>query len=182
MKIPETIEAGPIRLQRWSVDLADELDQAINESLPELMRFMPWATADHDLEATTSYLVQSHSEWDSGENFSYAMLTSQGDVVGGCGLMSRRGPGVYEIGYWVHSAHAGKGYATAAALALTQVGLGQPGIDRIEIHHDIDNPASGRVAAKAHLHEVGSIEAEKKAPGDSGTHLVWARRRPGIEA
>jgi len=97
-EIPETIDAGPITLQRWTVDLADDLDRAINESLPELMRFMPWASADHDLEATTGYLVQSWGEWENGENFSYAMRTTQGQVVGGCGLMSRRGPGVFEIG------------------------------------------------------------------------------------
>jgi len=177
MELPETIDAGAITLQRWTVDRADDLDRAINESLPELIPFMPWATADHDLDDTTGYLAASHSEWDGGENFNYAMLTPQGHVVGACGLMSRRGPGVFEIGYWVHSAHAGKGYATAAASALTEAGLGQPGIERVEIHHDVDNPASGRVAAKAGFHEVGLIEVEMKAPGDSGTHLVWARRR-----
>jgi len=94
--------------------------------------------------------------------------------------MSRQGPGVFEIGYWVHSARAGKGYATAAALALTEAGFALPGIDRIEIQHDVDNPASGRVAAKAGFHEQGPIEVETKAPGQSGTHLVWARRRPQL--
>jgi ribosomal-protein-serine acetyltransferase len=121
MTIPETIEAGPITLQRWTVDRAEELDQAINESLPELMAFMPWAGADHDLEATTGFLVQSWGEWERGESFSYAIRTPRGEVVGGCGLMSRRGPDVYEVGYWVRSAHAGRGYATAAAAALAEV-------------------------------------------------------------
>jgi len=178
MEIPETIDAGPITLRRWTVDRADDLDQAIRESLPELMPFMPWATADHDRDATKGYLERSHNEWDNGENFNYAMLTPEGDVVGSCGLMSRQGPGVFELGYWVHSAHAGKGYATACAFALTEAGLGWPGIDRVEIHHDVDNPASGRVAAKAGFHEVGPIEAEKKAPRASGTHLVWAFHHP----
>jgi ribosomal-protein-serine acetyltransferase len=177
MQIPETINAGPITLQRWTMDRADDLDRAINESLPQLMRFMPWATADHDHEATTSFLTQSRKEWDEGENFNFAILTAQGSVAGGCGLMSRRGPGVLEIGYWVHSAQAGKGYATAATLALTEVALRQPGIDRLEICHDVDNPASGRVAAKAGFHELGPVEREKKAPGDSGTDLVWVRNR-----
>jgi ribosomal-protein-serine acetyltransferase len=180
MWIQETIDVGPITLQRWTVDRANDLDQAIRESLPELKLFMPWATAGHDLDVTTGYLVRSHSEWDSGENFNYAMLTPHGDVVGSCGLMSRRGPGVLEIGYWVHSAHVSKGYATAAALALTDTGLGQPGIERVEIYHDVDNPASGRVAAKAGFHELGPIEVEKKAPSDSGTLLVWTRRRPRL--
>jgi len=160
MEIPETIDAGPITLQRWTVDRVDDLHQAIRESLPELVRFMPWATADYDLDATKAFLERSHSEWDDGENFNYAMLTPEHHVVGACGLMSRQGPGVFEIGYWVHSARAGKGYATAAALALTEAGFALPGIDRIEIHHDVDNPASGRVAAKAGFHEQGPIEVE----------------------
>jgi ribosomal-protein-serine acetyltransferase len=176
MEMPENINAGPIMLQRWTVDRADNLDQAIRESLPELMAFMFWATADHDFDATRGYLEGSRSEWDNGENFNYAILTREGDVVGSCGLMSRQGPGVLEIGYWVHSAHAGKGYATAAASALRETGLGWPGIDRVEIHHDVDNPASGRVAAKAGFHELGPVAAERKAPRDSGTHLVWACR------
>ena len=178
MMFPETLAEGPITLQRWTVDRADDLDRAINESLPDLTPFMPWAGADHDLEATTNFLMQSHSEWESGENFNYAILTPQGDVVGGCGLMSRQGPEVLEIGYWVHSGHAGKGYATASVVALTEAGLNVPGIDRVEIHHDVDNPASGRVAAKAGFHEVGVVAAQKKAPSDSGSHLVWACRCP----
>jgi hypothetical protein len=57
---------------------------------------MAWASAEHDLEATTSYLVQSRSEWDSDENFGYAMLTRRDDVVGACTLVTRRGPDVCE--------------------------------------------------------------------------------------
>ena len=85
---------------------------------------------------------------------------------------------MYEIGYWVHSAYVGRGYATAVALVLAEAGLGEPGIDRVEIHHDLDNPASGRVAAKAGFHEVRRLTVEKKALCDSGTHLVWARTLP----
>jgi len=178
--MPETIEAGQIRLQRWTVDRRDDLFQAIRESLPELTPFMPWATAGYDLDAAMGYLERSRREWDNGENFNYAILTPECDVAGSCGLLTRQGPGVLEIGYWVHSAHAGKGYATAAALALTEAGLVQPGIHRVEIHHDVDNPASGRVAAKAGFHELGTIDAEKKAPSDSGAHLVWVCRRPHL--
>lgn len=174
MDIPETLDAGPVMLQRWTLERADDLDRAINESLTELIPFMPWATPDHDPEATTLFIVRSHEEWDTGENFNYAMLVPAGDVVGGCGLMTRLGPGLYEIGYWVHSAYAGKGYATAAVLALTRAGLAQPGIDGVEIRHDADNPASGRVAAKAGFQEMGRIDAEKNAPGESGTMVVWA--------
>lgn len=178
MTIPETLEVGPITLQRWTPDLAGDLHRAVLESMPELVRFMHWATRDYGLDEAKDYLRLSSSEWAGGETFNFAMLTPQRDVVGSCGLMSRRGPTVYEIGYWVHSAYAGRGYATAVALVLAEAGLGEPGIDRVEIHHDLDNPASGRVAAKAGFREAGRLRVEKKAPCDSGTHLVWARRLP----
>jgi ribosomal-protein-serine acetyltransferase len=180
MMIPETIDAGPVTLQRCTADHASDLDQAINESLPELMPFLPWATADHGLEATTSYLVESQSNWDKGVSFNYALLTPDGEVVGSCGLLTRQGPDVFEIGYWIHSSYAGRGYATAVSLALAEIGLAQPEIDCVEIHHDVKNPASGRVAAKAGFRQVRSIEVERKAPGESGTHLVWERSRPSL--
>ncbi|MEO6142956.1 MAG: GNAT family N-acetyltransferase [Dermatophilaceae bacterium] len=175
--MPETIDAGPITLRRWTVDRADDLNQAIRESLPQLMSFMPWATTDHDMVDTMDYLERSNLEWDDGENFNYAILTAEGDVVGSCGLMSRQGPGVLEIGYWIHSAHSGQGFATAATSALAEAGLARPGIGRVEIHHDVDNTASGRVAAKAGFQELGQTPAERQAPRDSGTHLVWVIRR-----
>ena len=174
----ETIDAGPITLQRWTVDRADSLNQAINESLPELMLFLPWATTDHGMNDTLGYLQRSSVEWDNGENFSFAMVTPEGDVVGSGGLLGRQGPGVLEIGYWVHSAHTSRGLATAAVLALAEAGLEWPGIDHVEIHHDVENHASGRVAAKAGFQELGVIPAERQAPRDSGTDLVWARNSP----
>jgi len=64
--------------------------------------------------------------------------------------------------------------------ALAEAGLGQPGIDRVEICHDVDNRASERVVAKAGFHEVGSLRASKMAPSDSGTHRVWVRRDPHL--
>ena len=43
---------------------------------------------------------------------------------------------------------SGTGYATRAAAALTDAGLGVAGVDRVEIHHDRANAVSGRVPAR----------------------------------
>ena len=40
-----------------------------------------------------------------GTVFSYAILTGQYEVTGGCGLIARIGPGGLEIGYWLHPGH-----------------------------------------------------------------------------
>ena len=171
-----TLPAGPVTLHRWDESRVEALDRAIDESLPELRRHMPWATDAHNLDDTREYVERSMGEWERGESWNYAMVLADGQVVGSCGLMTRMGPGVLEIGYWVHSAHTGNGYASAIARALAEEGLQVQGIDRVVIKHDVANPASGRVAAKAGFVRVGEEEVEPTAEADSGHHLIWERR------
>jgi ribosomal-protein-serine acetyltransferase len=171
----EVLEAGPVTLRRWDPAWVEELDAVIRVSLPQLQQFMPWVTAEHGLAETRDYVTRSVAEWDSGESWNYAIFTATGELVGSCGLMTRMGPGVLEIGYWVHSAHAGRGYASAAAGALAEAGLRVPRIERVAIKHDAANPASGRVAAKAGFTQVGRVETEPQGPGQTGALLVWER-------
>lgn len=65
--------------------------------------------------------------------------------------------------------------ATMATAALVHQGLQLAGIDRIEIHHDAANPASGAVAHRLGFTEVERIQAPEgpKAPGDVGIHVIW---------
>jgi ribosomal-protein-serine acetyltransferase len=171
----ETLEGGTVTLRRWDPAWAEELDEAINASLPQLKPFMPWANDAHSLANTEEYLQRSVREWDAGENWNYAIAVA-GQVVGSCGLMTRMGPGVLEIGYWVHSAHSGRGIATEAARTLAAAGLQVPGIDRLVIKHDAANPASGRVAEKAGFTEVSRYEVDRDTPSGSGVEVLWERR------
>jgi ribosomal-protein-serine acetyltransferase len=173
---PETIEVGAVHLRRWQPELAEGLQAAVAASLPELRPFMAWATDDHDLEKSREYIARSVAEWDRCESFNYAILATDDEVVGSCGLMTRMGEGVLEIGYWVHSAHAGRGIATDVALALADAALSLPGIDRAAITHDPANRASGRVAEKAGFVHVGEVVREATAPGETGVHWIWERR------
>jgi ribosomal-protein-serine acetyltransferase len=173
---PEVVMAGDIRLERWDPAWAEELHAAFEASLPELRPFMPWATDDHDLAQSREYIARSVAEWSSGENYNYAIVAADGSVIGSMGLMTRMGPGTLEIGYWVHTGYAGRGYATAATRALTEIGLNLPGVKRVALKHDQDNPASRRVAEKAGFVHVGDVESEIIAPGQTGTDWVWERR------
>ena len=93
--------------------------------------------------------------------------------------MARIGPGGLEIGYWVAREHTGRGIATAAAAALTEAGLGLPGIERIEIVHDLSNAASGQVPRKLGYARVGTgVGRFPRAPGECGTSAIWRLVRP----
>jgi ribosomal-protein-serine acetyltransferase len=177
MEPPEMINAGELVLKRWEPAWADEGARAVRESLAELKPFMPWAHDGYDVEASRSFIELSASQWAEGTAYQYAVFTTVGELVGSCGLMTRMGPGTLEIGYWIHSAHAGRGYATGAVAALTRVALALPVVERVAIKHDQANVASGRVAAKAGFTEVERVRRDPEAPGETGVDVVWERRR-----
>lgn len=170
------INAGELVLKRWEPAWVDEAAQAVQESLPELKPFMPWAHDGYDVSASRAYIEMSVSRWGEGTEFNYAIFTVGGDLVGSIGLMTRMGPGTLEIGYWIRSAHTGRGYASTAVRALARVGLTLPDVERVAIKHDQANVASGRVAAKAGFTEVERVKREPAAPGETGVDVVWERR------
>jgi ribosomal-protein-serine acetyltransferase len=173
---PEQIDLPELTLRRWRSEWAEALSEAVQASLPQLRPFMPWATDDYGLADSRDYIARSVDEWDRHESFNYAILTARGEVIGSAGLMTRMGEGVLEIGYWVHSAHTGRGHATATARALADVTLSLPGVDRAAIRHDATNTPSRRVAEKAGFARVGEIAKEPAAPGETGVDWIWELR------
>jgi len=169
---PETVPTAVVDLVRWRPEWAPSLASAVEASLAELAPYMPWATPTYGLADARTYIDGSIADWDAGTNWNYAIVTRAGEVVGSTGLMTRLGPGVLEIGYWLHTGHAGRGYATTVAQALATVGLAQPGIETVVIRHDAANVASGRVAEKAGFIRIGSVDV---ADG-SGVEVRWERR------
>ena len=176
MKPPEELATPEVRLLRWRPDMAESLQEAIADSLPELKPFMAWATDSHGLQESRDYIDLSGREWDAEESFQYAIVAPDGTTIGSSSLMTRMGPGIFEIGYWVRSAYTGRGIATATAGLLVEAGGRLDGIDLIVIKHDVANPASGRVAEKAGFSVVREQPGDRGAPRDSGIDRVWERR------
>ena len=164
MEPPEIIDTGELVLKRWRPAYAAAAAKAVRESLPQLQPFMPWAHDAYDVDA-----AQLFAETLRG-------VHRDGELVRSCGLMARMGPGTLEIGYWIRSGHTGQGYATAAVTALTPMALALPGVYRVAIRHDVANPASGAVAAKAGFKEVERLHRDPEAPGETGVDVVWELR------
>lgn len=77
-----------------------------------------------------------------------------GAIVGGIGLIEK---GDVELGYWLTLNAWGQGTATEAARALVAFGRDTLGLTRVVSDHFIDNPASGRVLAKAGFRPTGAM-------------------------
>lgn len=172
--VPEEIAvAGGLELRRWRVSDAPGLLAAIEASLPELRRFMPWA-----MEDPTPASVEEFLESRSGASLGFALFDAGGELVGAAGLHDRRGPGILEIGYWVRSDCTGRGYATAMAGALTEVAFERfPLVDRIEIRCDPANLASAAIPPKLgyRLDRIEVVDVE--AAAQTGKQQVWALHR-----
>ncbi|BCJ45903.1 N-acetyltransferase [Actinoplanes ianthinogenes] len=167
------INAGTIVLKRWEPAWAAEAAAAVQESLPELKPFLPWATDGYGLDESRAYIQMSVDNWAAGTEFNYAIFTAVGELAGSIGLMTRMGPGTLEIGYWMRTPYAGRGYMTAAVTVLTRVALTLPGVERVAIRYAEANKASAAVAAKAGFAEVAR---GPETPGAT-TILITAERR-----
>ncbi|MFF9090317.1 GNAT family N-acetyltransferase [Streptomyces sp. NPDC014991] len=174
----DVLRSDQVELRRWRGDDIETLHRVITESRDHLLPWMPFA-ATHDRKQGERFLAHSEEQWTSGQAYNYA-ITSGGVVVGSCGLHRRIGPGGLDIGYWLHHAWTGKGLATMAAAALVQAGRKLPSTDRIEIHHDEANPASGAVARRLGFTEVerARVPEGPEAPGETGVRVIWRLQLP----
>ncbi|GAA3503282.1 GNAT family N-acetyltransferase [Streptomyces prasinosporus] len=169
----DVLRFDQVELRRWRADDIEALHRAVTESRDHLLPWMPFA-ATHDRKQGEGFLAYSEEQWGSGQEYNYA-ITSGGVVVGSCGLHRRIGPGGLDLGYWLHHAWTGKGLATMAAAALVHAGRVLPGIDRIEIHHDQANSASGAIARRLGFTEVERVRVPDgpQAPGETGVQVRW---------
>lgn len=119
----------------------------------------PGPTDDRD---AVWWLTSLDHGWRDGDRLSFAVL--EADEVGGyvlagnVGLKNREEIGrigereTAEIGYWTAAAARGRGVAPAAVTAVTGwvfATFGRGSLRQTMLVHDVDNPASCRVAEKA---------------------------------
>lgn len=177
--MPDSLPAGPLELRRWRTDLVDDLMTAIRTSQPELARWLPWADPMPSRDAELEVLRQGEIAFDAGEVFGYFIYEpATSELVGGGGLPRWIGPGGIEIGYWVRSDRTGRGYATAAARALTEAAFDHLGVDYVEIHMDQANHASAAVPPKlGYLLDRSDDTSEILTSGQTGHGWVWTMTR-----
>jgi RimJ/RimL family protein N-acetyltransferase len=87
----------------------------INDAIA--IRFMPFTQGSRaDCEAM---IKRSLDRYDQDGSGLHALVTTDGTLVGQCGLLTQEVDGVaeLEVGYHLHPAHWGNGYASEAAIA-----------------------------------------------------------------
>jgi RimJ/RimL family protein N-acetyltransferase len=126
---------------------------------PEVMRFIPrgvYASVDEVRAAIERLLGPKHS----GAMSAWALeRTSDRRVIGMAALVpvAWKGPEV-EVAYHLARDVWGLGYATEAARACIDYGLGELGLSRVVALTEEENTASQRVLEKAGMKRLGPTE------------------------
>jgi RimJ/RimL family protein N-acetyltransferase len=178
---PELVEAGLLILRRVRAADAGAIAAAVGASLDHLRPWMAWAVPEAaDLRTQQVRVTEADEMWAAGTDYIYSVITAdEGTLVGAIGMHRRIGDGGIEIGYWTAVQQTRRGFATAAAQALTSVALGMPGVRRVEIHCDEANIASNAIPRKLGYRLDRIDDHEPEAPGERGRRLIWVREAAG---
>jgi RimJ/RimL family protein N-acetyltransferase len=163
---PYRIVTERLVLRCWDPHDAPLLKEAVDSSLDELRRWMPWAKHEPQTLAEKVVLLRRfRGRFDLGEDFTYGIFSrDETAVVGGTGLHPRVGQDAFEIGYWIRTSRVGAGLATEAAAALTRVAFELCGVDRVEIRVDPENERSRAIPVRLGFGEEATLRRRLRYP------------------
>lgn len=167
------LRRGALELRLWRATDVDALAAAIADSQDHLAPFMPWVAEEPLPRDRRLALIERWQQLAANGGDKVFGIWLDGTAVGGCGLHQRIGPGGLEIGYWVSRQVVRRRVAATTAALLTEEALSTPGIDRVEIHHAVENVASAGVPRLLGYHRLPDTTGEPAVPGLSGRSAVW---------
>jgi ribosomal-protein-alanine N-acetyltransferase len=96
--------------------------------------------------------------WIDGTSATFAIVGQKtGALVGAVSLIIKREHHRAELGYWIAVDCWNRGYATEASRRIIDFGFEDLRLHRIEAHHFLRNPASGRVMEKLGMKQEGVV-------------------------
>ena len=153
----------------------------------EVSRYMRWPT--HKNADETRETIQNWFEgYQSNNRYHWGICLRDGQMIGSVGvIMTAEYDFKAEIGYCIGRNWWGQGYTSEAVKAVLDYMFQNTDIERIEAYHSGQNPASGRVMAKAGMtHEGFARHKYKNRDGFQDCHLYgiireeWEGRKPCI--
>lgn len=173
------IETARLTLRCWNLEDATELLAVIESNLAQLRLWLPWATRyPMTVEEQLAELRQMRRRFDADEDFCYGVFErTGGQLLGGCGLHTRSGPGSRELGYWLRPDRWGQGLATELAAALTRVAFEVDRVERVDLRCDPANLRSARVAEKLGFRHEATLRRRVRPPDGDGLMreaMIWS--------
>jgi RimJ/RimL family protein N-acetyltransferase len=169
---PNELAVGSLRLRPWRADDVDAVWAAQRD--PDIRMWAGGSGVDSRDDAVALLRRLTGSE----DRASWAVVDpTTGTVLGSVSLHSiDRVQADAQIGYWTAPAARGRGVAAAAVDAVCRWAFETLAVDRVELCHAVENPASGRVAEKAGFMFEGKLRRSYRyGDGVKRDELLWAR-------
>ncbi|MFF4846735.1 GNAT family N-acetyltransferase [Streptomyces sp. NPDC001194] len=176
-----TPTAPALLLRPWRPADVGELAEAYRDAA--LRRWT--SAAVHDGASAARWVRDQQRGWETGSRLAFAVVESraggegegeeEGRILGHVVLKGAvPGAASAEVGYWTAAHARGRDVAPRALRTLTDwafATFGGGGLARLELLHQVDNPASCRVAQKCGYELTGILAADPPAhPADGHLH------------
>lgn len=97
------------------------------------------------------------SAWDQGTAYTFTITLKDAATRVGRIVIRTEEADIWELGFWTHPDHQGRGYMTEAAAAMLRFGFEELSASQIEAGHATWNAASRRVLEKIGLSFVQHV-------------------------
>ena len=179
--LPEGFETARLAIRAPRAGDGAALLPALDESLPQLRRFLaslPWVAAEQTLESSEVFCRNAHANFVGRKDFPFLIFEQDSGEIAGVVGLHRVNWGVpkAEIGYWVRTSRAGRGYIGEAVEALCAYAFEHFRAVRLEIVTDEENIASRRVAERCGFALEATLRHERRSPaGDLRNTCIYGR-------
>ena len=172
-RLPERTETARLLLRQLTPADEPAMGASLRDSADHIGPWLPWMANEPISPADRRELMSTwEQEWRDGGDAIFGIFLED-EHIGNAGLHRRGTADSLEIGYWLHAGHTGRGYMTEASSALTTLAFTQPGIERVAIHHDRANVASGAVPRRLGFILTREVPKPIEAPGEEGVEYQW---------
>lgn len=176
--MPMPIRTPRLLLRPRSPGEGAELFEAVQETLGQLVPWMPWASNEYSVDEAEAHCRHALARFLLREDMTLSIYNAAGTrLLGSTGIhkpdWQRR---CFELGYWVRASEQGKGYITEAVNALTRYVFEVLDARRVEIHCDSRNERSLKVMERLGYEREGLLRAHGLGShGEARDTLLSAR-------
>jgi [ribosomal protein S5]-alanine N-acetyltransferase len=150
-----TIETARCLLRCSSVEDIPSIFEATR--VPEFHKGME-SEAPETIDQLYDALTENSLAWAAGRLFSFTIADrSSNRLIGRIGIHKTNRLGVWNLGFWTHPEHQGRGYMTESVTAIIAFGFEQLDATYIEASYALWNKSSQRVLEKVGMKFVGYI-------------------------
>lgn len=178
--IPLLLEGCKLTLKAPDIEYAPLMQQAIQESIDDLKKWLTWATHIPSVEECKERATTALEAFKEKRDLPFYIFTKdEQNFIGRAGLhhIDWSVP-KFEIRYWIRTSCQHQGYATEAVQLLTEFVFHELNANRVEIRCDDNNLRSRAIPQKLAFRLEGILYNETLTPdGRLRNTMVFAKTR-----